>query len=977
VSEVDGFGRLPGPRGGLRTAQLSPGVASSAAGPTLAAAYLFPMGYWDGTHEPNQSLVWSVNAWAADLGVGSLDTPLSAGMQVATMPGRTYTASMYAQQSAPNDLYAAVVDLSVADGFNRNTAPGWGGGWTTSGGAASDYATAFAATGGTATHLLTSVAVSRRSSISSSCWDASQAVGIATNALATGAAITAGLMLRYADVDNHYRCVLSFNTNQSVSIILIRRKTTDTTIATATTSLTHVANSIYRLRFEMPGDNGTSFQARAWLDGTDEPTTWDLTGSDSGLGGTGALGCYSKLETGNTNTLPVTVSFTTYAASNVTVLGTSTDVPLEWDRLTLTFVATQPQHTLCALTIPLATNRTGFPAIPLPGSVRADDVQMEPGSSASAFTTSGPVIYPVFRNYAERWPRVWLSEGFEGFTRVPCVDAFAALSAITIPTEYHAAVHSLEPDYYWHLDEGTTAALFTQSRGDHSQPLMVLNSKYGPASTFSVGNPTDIVGDPGGTGLSTYSASVSDNTASPVVARTGFSLGGSGTSVSVTAAVWIAHSGNFAGSGAQNPALTLSYNDLTNTNLLMQLNGANVPPNKVALTAIAGGVSSLSLATDTWGDGLAHLYIAIVTFTASNVSTALYVDGVLVASNTTAGASSAPWRANMVQLGGYVYVSNLLGAPGWPGATYAHFALWDRALSTTEIAHLWTAGSTGFAGITTGQRITNHLAIGNYSGPTRISTGSSTMQAPTYEGTIDLLTDCQNTATTEQGNLWVAPDGALVFEGRLDRFLRLDPTYILGEDVANGEVPYLGSIEFDYDPNFVYAQVTATRTGGATAAGGTEEQAEAAARRYFPRSYSASVDIADDGQVQDLADWVFATHRAPVQRVSTVTLDPASSTDPVTGVSTVWPVALGVEIGMRLTLRRRAKAANSGAGITMSADYFVEQVSHSINMKGVWTTQLWLSPVGDATSGDGVTMQPWILGHSVYGVLGSTTVLGW
>jgi len=44
---------------------------------------------------------------------------------------------------------------------------------------------------------------------------------------------------------------------------------------------------------------------------------------------------------------------------------------------------------------------------------------------------------------------------------------------------------------------------------------------------------------------------------------------------------------------------------------------------------------------------------------------------------------------------------------------------------------------------------------------------------------------------------------------------------------------------------------------------------------------------------------------------------------------------------------------------------------------GEFVARFLLSPVGSATSGTGVTMQPWILGDATYGVLGSTTVLGW
>jgi hypothetical protein len=79
---------------------------------------------------------------------------------------------------------------------------------------------------------------------------------------------------------------------------------------------------------------------------------------------------------------------------------------------------------------------------------------------------------------------------------------------------------------------------------------------------------------------------------------------------------------------------------------------------------------------------------------------------------------------------------------------------------------------------------------------------------------------------------------------------------------------------------------------------------------------------------------------------------------------------IALEIGTRVTVKRRAKAANGGAGITQSADFYVESINHhDISAEAsTWATTLLLSPVPLA--------QPWILENATYGVLDSTTVLG-
>jgi len=42
-----------------------------------------------------------------------------------------------------------------------------------------------------------------------------------------------------------------------------------------------------------------------------------------------------------------------------------------------------------------------------------------------------------------------------------------------------------------------------------------------------------------------------------------------------------------------------------------------------------------------------------------------------------------------------------------------------------------------------------------------------------------------------------------------------------------------------------------------------------------------------------------------------------------------------------------------------------------------WTTTYSVSPIGSATSGNGQTVQPWILGDATFGILGTTTIPGY
>ena len=369
-------------------------------------------------------------------------------------------------------------------------------------------------------------------------------------------------------------------------------------------------------------------------------------------------------------------------------------------------------------------------------------------------------------------------------------------------------------------------------------------------------------------------------------------------------------------------------------------------------------------------DGEPHLLVAVVEQdAAANTVISVYCDGVLAATQTTTTASLGGQyvgQANTLNVGGLFDGTN---SGNIHNGILSEVAMWSRPLSAAEVTTLWTAGGLGYAGETTGTRTSRHLVLGRFAGASRVSSGSSTMQASSWTGSMDLLTDTQNTTGVEQGQLWAAPDGAIAVEGRQDRWLRLTASHILGEDTAAGEYPYSEEVEFDDDPTYVFSDVTATRPGGTVASGGLTADITATVRRFFRRRFGVTGDWATDQLAQDAANWIFYSHRAPLQRVSVITLDPAAN-------PTLWPLVLGIEVGTRVTVKRRPKAANAGAGITMSADYFVENVTHhSIDFDaGTWRTKLLLSPIGTAP---GVTFQPWVLEDPTLGVLNSTTVLGW
>lgn len=201
---------------------------------------------------------------------------------------------------------------SFYDQFSRVTASAWGTpntpavAYTDTGGAASDFFT----NGSVGGHTLTSVNVTRSSTETgfSNSDVALKLIDLNTSVLAVGANINHFIDIRYVDSNNHYRLTISrqpgdiiqFNTQRILAGV-------GTTISSNTTVPGVTATTSINLIFECTTIAGvTTIQAKGWSSAVTEPTTWLISGTDSGLTGVGGVRFSNFLSVSNTNTLPVT-----------------------------------------------------------------------------------------------------------------------------------------------------------------------------------------------------------------------------------------------------------------------------------------------------------------------------------------------------------------------------------------------------------------------------------------------------------------------------------------------------------------------------------------------------------------------------------------------------------------------------------------------------------------------------------------------
>lgn len=212
-------------------------------------------------------------------------------------------------------MRVTAVSPKVKDTFTRTVSNGWGTadtgqGWSTSGGAASDYST----NGTQGLHSVGVVNSSRYTIVSvSETADVDVRAEVATSALATGGPQYAHVVARYLDANNLYSARLAFNTDQSVTMVIQKRVAgTQTDITSVTATFTHAASTFYVIRFQL---QGATLLAKAWPL-TDVEPPWLLSITDSSLTGAGSVGVRSTLDGLNTNVLPVTFTYDNFQVLN-------------------------------------------------------------------------------------------------------------------------------------------------------------------------------------------------------------------------------------------------------------------------------------------------------------------------------------------------------------------------------------------------------------------------------------------------------------------------------------------------------------------------------------------------------------------------------------------------------------------------------------------------------------------------------------
>ena len=206
----------------------------------------------------------------------------------------------------------------AADGFNRTVANGFGiadlgGPWSLTG-----KPTAFSVAGGVGKITVATAGLSDAAYLANvSSSDTQVQVGVSLNQVQTGGGTYVSVIGRRISATTDYEVKLRFLAGGSVAESLVAVVGgTSTTLKTITVAgLTYTPGAVLEVKMQVTGTSPTTLNSRVWLQGAVEPTTWQVSTTDStaGLQLAGAVALLVYVS-GSSTTVPETASFTAFAA---------------------------------------------------------------------------------------------------------------------------------------------------------------------------------------------------------------------------------------------------------------------------------------------------------------------------------------------------------------------------------------------------------------------------------------------------------------------------------------------------------------------------------------------------------------------------------------------------------------------------------------------------------------------------------------
>ncbi len=598
-----------------------------------------------------------------------------------------------------------------------------------------------------------------------------------------------------------------------------------------------------------------------------------------------------------------------------------------------------------------------------PGSssvLQASSWQFERGTP-TAYVTPG-TWYPIYSGYVERWPQDWSMSGSLGAVQPTAVDSFALLSQMILEDPLTAEIKSHSPRFLYRLDDPAGSESAADATGNNPA-APVKHGKYGPGS-LTFGNDITSATSTGGF-IGADGPVVSIDNPDPA---TNFVVGASFLSLDSAGIV-----GPVAGATGWTRMIAVRYRGpatLTTNSVFWSCFDTDRPtmhnifqlavgtdgyvnlvlrgPNAATSTTYESTFGSIHLTDGDW-----HLITVVNDLATDRLW--FWVDNFVAFFNGMAASNALPVHLASDSVGNYVDVSNGGGTAFNFAGDLAFCTEFPSALSTTDVQRVWFAWKSACAGEATDTRYKRILRYAGYSGASDVSPGVTQHMGAADFASQDALSALQAVVDTEGGEHFAGTAGEIVFRPRSARYNVGTPVFVFGEDTAAGELPY-EDVQFDYDPTHLgnIARVTQSETGAVFIAQDLVSQTA-----FFPRTLERTINDEDAGECQDASGYLVSRYSKPLLRISSLTLHPSAVPD-------LWPVALSLELGMRIRVIRRPLGRPP-----IVFDAFVENIQWSVSDQNDAFVTLQCSPADLTPYG---VIQAWHTTLTVAANVGDSTI---
>ena len=669
-----------------------------------------------------------------------------------------------------------------------------------------------------------------------------------------------------------------------------------------------------------------------------------------------------------------------------------TPVALSGTAATLSVTGTAPANAAGALIyIANTTNPVGAT------TVNSWNCQVEQNTSISTWVQPG-TWYDMFTGFVERWPQRWTDGGTYGLTDLTSVDAFGYLSQRRILSPAYMEILALGPTWFYPLDEASGAVQGYDLRGTRS-PATIVSVGLAIAGlgfqtvTFGSSLPT-VTGGQSASGVAGPCVTAGTNTVSfnqlvDVTAGGANPAGPQATSWTRIIAFKVPTQASMASQG-QIPLLgiTANFGASNEADILLQANydaagkygngAGNGPVVGFVNAGVVLGYLSIGGNTATTNYNLSDGGWHVAIFGISGGTPFGWIDAQAMTyqvshAGTQPSASSFLGGQDILTGRWSPSISGGNVTPGPLDASYSCYAEVPYALTSAQVAEVYSAfthAGSGSGVASSGTRAADVLRWAQWAGQSAIDT-FATGETQTYGPSVDLnatanqpgtdgVSALQTVTDSEDGEQFVNKSGAVTFFARQRRMNKATPKVTFGENTAGGEIPYT-DCSFGLDPARLAndSAITQTMTGTAT-----RVLNQTSVNTYGDVQLQRNVNDTTQLGINDMATRLANHFATPVQRLETLTVEPGTFTIAGSPSTNAWAACLSLELGDLVTINRRPPNAP-----LLSFSGFVEQIRWKIDDAGNATFDLQVSP--------NYGNQYWALGDATYGLLGSTTILGY